>query len=290
MRSILVLAGGRHTDSMLFDTALAAARPLGAHMEFLYVRIDAAEAAVFTPHLDFAVARTLRVGLADLEREERKCALAAERQFKELCTREGIRIATRPEQGQEKALSASWSTLNFDATANIVNCARHNDLVVLRGRPLDGWLPPALLEQVLMGSGRPILIAPDKPRRRLTGTVLVCWKETAESARALAAALPLLAASDRVVIASMEEGPGSSPEALYHLAERLEWNEIHADPRWLRASPEPVADRLERLAINIGADLLVMGGYGHGRLRETVFGGCTRHFLDRCDRPVLMMH
>jgi nucleotide-binding universal stress UspA family protein len=51
-----------------------------------------------------------------------------------------------------------------------------------------------------------------------------------------------------------------------------------------------VADRLERLAINIGADLLVMGGYGHGRLRETVFGGCTRHFLDRCDRPVLMMH
>jgi nucleotide-binding universal stress UspA family protein len=290
MRTILVLAGGHATDKAVFDTALAAARPLGANLEFLHVRIELAEAAVYTPHVEFAIGRALRGALTNLEAQAQKRSLAALHHFEELCEREAIEIAIKPSNLQTAQVSACWYEEHDDAAVNIVRCARHNDLIVVGRRSHSNGLPPDLLEQVLMQSGRPVLIASAEPRQRLTGTVLVCWNETAESARALAASLPLLAASKRVVIASVEEGAGSSPQALYHLAQRLEWDGIVANPQWLRSSSQPVADRLQALATETQADLLVMGGYGHGRLREMVFGGCTQYFLDQGDRPVLMMH
>ncbi len=102
--------------------------------------------------------------------------------------------------------------------------------------------------------------------------------------------MPLLAVCKRVVIASVEEGTTDGPEGLYHLAQRLEWDGIKAEARWLTADSQPTIARLEATAREVDADLLVMGGYGHGRMREMVFGGCTRHFLDQGDRPVLLMH
>ncbi len=290
MRTILVLAGGHATDKTVFNTALAAAKPLGAHLEFLHVRIGPSEAAAYTPHVGFATGDGLRATLGDLETKAEQRSITALHHFEELCERESIKIAVKPSDLKRRSLSASWSEEHDDAAAKITRCARHNDLVVIGRRARSNGLPPDLVEQLLVESGRPILIAPGERRPHLLGTVLVCWKETATSARALGAALPLLAVSKRVVIASIQEGSDGSPEALYHLAQRLEWDGIAADPIWLTASATPVADRLASLANEINADLLVMGGYGRGRVREMVFGGCTQHFLDQSDRPVLLMH
>jgi nucleotide-binding universal stress UspA family protein len=290
MRTILVLAGGRSTDKAVFDTALAAAKPFDAHLEFLHVRISPAEAAIYTPHIDFARGGALHAALDHLETTAQKRASAALHHFEELCEREAIDIAVSPADLGRACVSASWCEEQDDAVARIVRCARHNDLTVIGRRSRSNGLPPDLVEQILVTSGRPLLLASDQRRRQLMGTVLVFWKETAESARAIAAALPLLAGSARVFVASVEEGAGASPESLYHLVQRLEWNGIVALPRWLRSSSQPVVERLRSLAIEIDADLLVMGAYGHGRVREMVFGGCTRHFLDQCDRPVLLMH
>ncbi|SKA12497.1 Universal stress protein family protein [Enhydrobacter aerosaccus] len=290
MRTILVLAGGHSTDKPVFDTAIAAARPLAANLEFLHVRIGPGEGVVHIPHVEFATGAGLQTVLDDLEKRSITRATAALHHFEELCERESIEIAVSPSDLRQGTLSATWSEEQGNATAKIMRCARHNDLIVLGRHTRSNGLPPDLAERLLVESGRPLLIVPAERRRHLLGTVLICWKETATSARALTAALPLLAVSKHVVIASVQEGSDGSPEALYHLAQRLEWDGISADVRWLAQSPSPVSERLDILADEIGADLLVMGGYGHGRMRAMVFGGCTQRFLDQSKRPVLLMH
>jgi len=85
MKTILVLAGGREADASVFDAALAIANPLQAHLEFLHVRISAGEAAVYTPHVDFARGAGLRSALARLDDRAAAESRAALDRFKKLC-------------------------------------------------------------------------------------------------------------------------------------------------------------------------------------------------------------
>lgn len=290
MRSILVLAGGHTTDAVVFDTALAVAKPLRAHLEFLHVQPDAGEAARYTPHVDFARGAGLSAAMNKLQSEAQERSRAALHHFEALCERECIDIAIDPCDCRDGSLAASWCVEHHDASEKITEFARHNDLVVIGRRTRSNGLPYDLLERLLMSGGRPILVAPERTPRSMMGTALVCWKETAEAARTLSATLPFLAACRRVVIVGVEEGAQKTPEGLSHLARRLSWNGIAVETKWMRATNEPVTHRLESLADEIGAETLVMGAYGHGPVQEMVFGGCTRHFLEQSKRPVLMMH
>ncbi len=107
MRTILVMAGGRESDKTVFDTALSAARPLGAHLEFLHVRISASDAAAYTPHVDFARGAVLREALGNLQKETKARSTAALRHFEELCEKESIDIAVSPGTPGARAVSAS---------------------------------------------------------------------------------------------------------------------------------------------------------------------------------------
>ena len=290
MKTILVLAGGREADASVFDAALAIAKPLQAHLEFLHVRISAGEAAAYTPHVDFARGAGLRSALARLEDRAVADSRAALDRFEELREKGLIEVAIGPRDAKGDAVAASWGEECDDAVARMTHCARHNDLVVV-GRPSrSNGLPSDFVEQLLVSSGRPILLAPHRARKHRTGVAVVCWKETAESARALAAATPLLLLSERVVLVSVAEGGGDSLDCLDHLARRLQWDGIKAETMWVAATDISAAERLETIATDLDADLVVMGGYGHGRTREMVFGGCTQRFLERGDRPILMMH
>ena len=290
MRTILVLTGGRASDKIVFQTALSAARPLKAHMEFLHVSPDAAELARFTPHVDFARGAAVHDALHRLGVGAKDRSKEALHHFEELCETEDIEIAGSPRDRRSRGAAACWSTEHDDVVRRIVEAARHNDLTVIGRSAGANGLPPDLAERVLLNSGRPVLLAADKARREMTGTALVLWKETAESARALGAALPLLAVARKVVIVGAQENTGDSPASICHLVQRLEWNGIKAEMKWLRRGDQPASECLEAYAAEVDADVVVMGGYGHGRAREMVFGGCTAHFLERCDRPVLMMH
>jgi len=290
MRTILVLAGGRESDKAVFSTALSAARPLGAHVEFLHVRIAAGEAAIYTPHVGFAHGTALAAAIGKLTEQSKLRSRAALHHFEELCEKEPIEIAIRPADRKSGSIPACWREECDDAVSRMIHCARHNDLVAI-GRPnQSNGLPPDIIERLLTASGRPLLIAPKEPRPHIAGSILVCWKETAESARALAAAMPLLVLAKRVTVVSVGEEASELPEHLFHLVDRLEWNGIKAEPVWMPNNPKSAAYRLEELATSLDVDLIVMGGYGHGRMREIVLGGCTRHFLNGADRPLLMMH
>ena len=288
MKTILVPTSGSETDKAVFATALAAARPLGAHLEFLHICLSAGEAASFVPHVDFARGAALRAAMRRIEVDQERRLATARHHFKELCEKQSIAIHGAPEGAT--GLTATWEEALDAPLDRIVQRTRHCDLVVL-GRPLrpDG-LPREFIESVLVKTGRPVLLAPSRPPEHVIGTVVVCWKETPEAARALSAALPLLAKSKRVVILSIGESKGTSLKDGIDVIRHLAWHGLVAEARCVPSDGRTTAEQIETLASEYPADLLVMGGYGHGRMQEMIFGGCTQHFLEHGDRPVLLMH
>src|SRR5947209_6583539 len=118
MKTILVLTGGSETDQSVFETALAAARPLGAHLEFLHVRVGAGEAAGFTPHVGFATGAALRDALARLEAEAEARSAAAAAHFRRFCDEAAIEIRDAP--AGSRAVSASWREERDNAAERMI--------------------------------------------------------------------------------------------------------------------------------------------------------------------------
>ena len=119
--------------------------------------------------------------------------------------------------------------------------------------------------------------------------IFIAWNRSAQSARAVAGAMPFLERATQVVIAYVDtgakEGPG--PE---ELQAGLAWHDIDATVKRIAPGGASVAQLIGLAAADVGADLLVMGAYSHNRLREMVLGGVTNSILDHTTLPVLMMH
>lgn len=289
IKLIFVPVSGSPADMAVFATALAVARPLAAHLDFYHVCLSTGEAAANTPHLDFCVGSALPEAMNLVRTEEEQLSASAVMHFKDFCRKYSVDISeTPPISG---GVSASWLEENDGTPGQLVFHARHSDLVVL-GRPHHGdYMPPMLLEDLLIGCGRPIVIAPDAPPETVTGTIVVGWNETPESARALGAAYPLLEKAQHVVLLSIADEDSGSLASLTHLAQKLKWHGITVDPRVVASrSKEGFAAQLTDEAAELHADLLVVGGFGHNRLRELIFGGVTESLLEHADLPVLMMY
>jgi nucleotide-binding universal stress UspA family protein len=106
----------------------------------------------------------------------------------------------------------------------------------------------------------------------------------------LTAAAPFLAEAKRVVFAGVVEKNGDAASALADVVGRFAWHGVPAEIQVITPNGRPVQELLANAAKACGADLIVSGAYGHSRLREVIFGGCTQSFIRHCDRPVLLMH
>ena len=146
-------------------------------------------------------------------------------------------------------------------------------------------------EAVLFRCGRGCLFLPPKVTSEARfGTVLVGWKNTREAARAVAEAIPMLQQASNVVVTMVEEAGychGSEPGA--DIGRYLSRHGIKPEIRMVNNAPVP-GTALLREAAAAGANLLVMGAYGHSRLQELVLGGATRDVLANATIPVLMAH
>ena len=118
----------------------------------------------------------------------------------------------------------------------------------------------------------------------------MCWRETADAARAVAAAMPLLQKAKRVVFASVAGNDGIAPDAIADIARQFSWRGVPVETRLIAPDGRVPQELLSALASEVKADLVVMGAYGHSRMREVLFGGFTQSFIQHADRPVLMMH
>jgi nucleotide-binding universal stress UspA family protein len=170
--------------------------------------------------------------------------------------------------------------------------AAYADLLVI-GAPSgadDGGPPAGFVQSVILQSGTPAIVV---PAAQLPGTlgerVLVAWDGSVPAARALKAALPLLQRAAAVEVVSCARQAPAAPFSGIGPATWLQRHGVEATMHVHPAQPD-VADQLRAIAERSGADLLVMGCYGHSRFREQVFGGVTRGLLARLPVPVLMAH
>lgn len=287
-KNILVPTSGSDTDDSVFATALAVALPLSAHLDFYHSRLTCYEAAARSPHVQFCLGTAMTDALAQLSRQDETRSANAVGHVDAFCRANGVDVRSAPTP--IAGVTARLTQETDPTEARLLLNARHSDLVIL-GRPRHVDLMPAnLIETLLLGSGRPIMIASDSPRRTVTGTVVVGWKETPEAARALGAALPLLKLAQRVVLVTVSEEPGARPPELKHLADRLAWHGVAAESCVVTHISKPTSAHLLRVAEELGADLLVVGGYGRGPWREAVFGGVTRALIEHAEFAVFMMH
>lgn len=169
--------------------------------------------------------------------------------------------------------------------------ARYHDMAILSQGDPERSPSTDTIEGALFTSGRPVLVVPYIFRGDVRfETILVAWDESQTAARAFADALPLLAVAHRVQVVRVAELTDEAagrflPAAVRHLSR----HGIEAEGKTL-FSVGDVASTLLSHAADVGADLLVMGGYGHSRLREVVLGGATREILRSMTLPVLMSH
>jgi len=150
--------------------------------------------------------------------------------------------------------------------------------------------PPMLAGDLALATPVPVLALPGTTKAiDFDAPALVAWNGSPQAAQALRAALPLLGGGRQVVLAAVgaqEEGAFPGTDALRYLSR----HGIHAELDLLDRGAAPVAERLEQEARSLDAGLIVMGAFGHGRLRETLFGGTTQNMLKNSGFPLLLAH
>lgn len=193
-------------------------------------------------------------------------------------------------------LSHDIRLVDDPAVDAVIRQGRTSDLIVVGQTSAEGkdaMTSGSLPEQVVMHAGRPVLIVPRKRLSHQFGSnVLVAWDGTREAAIALRDSLPLLTRAAKVALVSVGMADETAEASSYLVPQTLAWLQRHgvqANAQRLAATTD-IANLLLRCATQIDADLIVMGGYGHARLREFVLGGVTREILQRMSVPVLMAH
>lgn len=187
----------------------------------------------------------------------------------------------------------SWDWVHYDGSAAqiLVERARLADLVVLsmpsHERGPDQPLPIAA--DVAMHARAPVLAVPEVKRPLdCAGTAVVAWNGSSEAANALRLARPMLRGASAVHIVTIGEEGGAfdSGAAAQYLSRHDIRSEIHSAPLGERKVAEAIAE----VSGKLGADYLVMGAYGHSRLRELVLGGVTNEMLQDSRIPLLLAH
>lgn len=193
---------------------------------------------------------------------------------------------------------ASYEVRRIDGAPDLelIMHARYADLLVLRQAPNAAHAsaaPDSALQYVILHSGKPVLVVPCEGEFEQTGRrPLLAWDGSMEAARAINAALPILQRAELVTLSVFngEEHYGAhGPLAGADMATYLARQGVKVEVVQHNVTG-PISEALLSQASDLGADLLVMGCYGHSRLREILLGGTTREVLRSMTLPVLMAH
>jgi nucleotide-binding universal stress UspA family protein len=291
VRTILApLSGGAASEGAV-ETACRLAQRFAAHLEVLHVRADPRDTL---PLLGQDISAPVAGELIELAtRESAETAAKAKAIFDAAVTRHGIALRETPGnlgQAAAGAISAAWREELGHAPVVVARRARLNDLVVLgqSGRVQDKPHTDTL-EEVVTRGGRPVLLAPARPGAPIGEVVAVAWNASPEAARAVGAALPFLSRASEVHVLTAGDKDDAPADA--ELAAYLAWHGISAVPHGVhKLDGVGTGELLLAAARDAGADLLVMGGYGHAPWREMIFGGATRQVVGTSRLPILLAH
>jgi nucleotide-binding universal stress UspA family protein len=186
-----------------------------------------------------------------------------------------------------------WCDVGSDLVPALLAEAAYADLLIL-GPPHElgdvDIARPGHVESVILRAGVPTLVVPHPHRQDTVGDrALIAWDGSVHAARAIRAALPFLRGATEVHVATWSRQPTLAPASRIGVVEWLKRHRIHARTHQ-RGPTSRVGEALGQLARELRADLIVMGCYSHGPLRERMFGGATRSILTSLPAPVLMAH
>jgi nucleotide-binding universal stress UspA family protein len=285
-KDILVALDSAPAARGRIELAAALAERFGAHLIGLHAALgaEAPRRRGYFDYFDHSL-------LDPLYREYReKLEAEAERAralFEEIASRHGV--------------SAEWRTASGYPSEITALSGRYVDLIVLG--QLDPDDPQAMLfrplpEEVALGVGRPILVVPYAGSWKEIGRrVLVGWDASREATRAVNDAMPLLAGAQMVTILAIDPADGPVDHGAGHGEVPGADIALHLARHGVRATTEATVsagigagNALLSRASDLEADLLVMGAYGHSRVRELLLGGATRTVLESMTLPVLMAH
>jgi nucleotide-binding universal stress UspA family protein len=283
-KTFLVPVTGNDSDSVVFKGALDLATRFDGHLDFLYVRPSPGDMAA---NMAVEGGVGLSAGLMDKLEEEAATQEAAAHKLVQQFAKDA-KLALGAERTAATGVSAAWHAKEGRENDWIPQYARTSDLTVI-GRPASfGAVEREALEAALFDSGRPILIPTSGPLA--LDTVAIAWKSTREAARAAAAAAPFMAKAKRILVLTVSEGGRNEQADAKRLLVTLRRGYPTVELRHLEPQSRPAPQTILAAAGEAGAGLLVMGAYGHSRLREWVFGGVTEHILRAAAIPVLMVH
>ena len=198
---------------------------------------------------------------------------------------------------ERAGIKGEWRMVTGLAEEAVPLHARCADLVIVgQSDPDDKTDAGSLVAaRTVLTSGRPVLAVPYAGKYESIGAnVVVAWNDTAEAARALNDALPILARADSVTVLAVNPhgapaeagGTGGAADIALHLAR----HGVKAQAARIETHEISVGDMILNRAFDLGADLLVTGAYGHSQLREAIFGGVTRALFDHMTVPVFLSH
>ena len=282
-RSILASLTGLGSDRAVMETAIAAARIEGGHLTCLHARVDTLGAAAMVETM-FPQTRFEPGQIRAMSEEDAQRTAHARAAFDRAARQHDLSVCDAP---GEAPVSLSWMETRSVVDETVEEAYYHDVIVMAREPELAG----ERIRSVLMQSGRPLLLAPARPEPILGRNIAIAWKAGAEAARAVTAAASWLERAERVFILSVSHHPvGDDRDRLSaeRLAASLRWRGLNAEVQTDYATG-PEAQTLQSMACDREADLLVMGAYGHSRLREYVLGGVTQSMLAGSVLPVLMV-
>lgn len=274
LKDILVYADDSAVAPTRFDVAAALAKSHGAHLAALHVRA--------LPYVMTDIGGTVPAMVIEWQEEWSESQEAAARKaVEDALKRSGVPI--------------EWRSARGDIQDHSLQQARYFDLVVLSQSAAStdqATMADGLPEAIVMGSGRPALIIPRHGKFPVVGErVVVAWNGSREATRAIHDSLPILERAKSVTVMEVNPKTGSVPRiAGADIATHLARHGVKVEVSSTVANDIEVGDAILSRLADLGADLLVMGAYGHSRLREYAFGGATLHVLRHMTVPVFMSH
>ncbi len=286
IRKILVPLAGADRDQVALESSAVAARHLGAHVEALFVRPDPSDAMPFVGEgIAGPVVQDILVAARDAADQ---AAARARTQVKTLSEQSGLPVVETPQGPGGSSLSFTEDMGPFGEVV-AAHSLLSDIITFVTPKADEGYGFSDALQQCLMSNGQPIFLVPESTIASVGRHVTIGWDGSAEASHAVRGALPFLHAANRIDIMTVTGGPKETTK-LDPLADYLAYHGLECTEHVVDPEGHPVGEVLMGHAQGNGSDLVVMGGYGHSRIRELILGGATRHVIHNASVPVLLAH
>ena len=286
IKTILVPLDGNDCVEDVMSTALVVAQRFDSHISTIHVSENTLQSVNYVANLSKSLKQSV------MEEENQKLEEVSSRiqqDLKVYCDQHGLEILNRPTKSSQ--VTVSWTHAYGSAVSKLIDYARLHDVTALK-RPqknksiLRRGQGLSFTENVMVKSGRPILLVPPKWQAKKCRHAVLAWNQSLESSRAIAMTIPWLSQMEQVSIVIAQSRQASGEQ----LVEYLDWHGINAQIQVLNRKSSSAGKRLLKLCDEINGDFLVMGAYGTARIEQYLFGGVTDYVLNNSQVITVMVH